>query len=185
MILSLVPSCVFQTLFFCRTRRALWIIVAIVCMLNFLAIGGKRLWIWRKEKNVAASGIQLQSQVQNEPINYGFAFNNAIHNMDVLSSKLLAIIIIVLLCIGLSIALSGLFIDQSNPEHIALRFFILFTTSSIFRAFICPIMLFITNENARTHVRSLFWNEWAPDFLQSYNPNRVQEIRLNPVNNRC
>ena len=184
MILYLVPSYVTQTCFY-RTIKTLWIILAIVCMLNFLAIGGKRLWIWRKEKKAAASGIQLQPEVQNEPMNYGFAFNNAIHNMDVLSSKLLAVIIIVSLGKGLTIALSGFFIDQSNPEHIALRFYILFTTSSIFRAFICPIMLFITNENARTYVKSLFWNEWVPDFLQSYNPNRVQEISQNLANNRC
>ena len=142
-------------------------------MLNFLSIGGKSLWIRWKEKKAAASGIQLQPEVQNEPINNGFAFNNVIHNMDVLSSKLLAMIIIAMLCIGLSIVLSGLYIDQSNPEHIALRFYILFTAGSIFRANIFPIMLFIMNETARTHVRSLFWNEWVLDFLQRYNPYRA------------
>ena len=137
-----------------------------------------------ERKKAAASGIQLQPEAQNAPMNNGFAFNNAIHNKDVLSSKLFATIVIVMLCIGLSIVLSGLFIDQSNPEHIAMRFFILFIATSIFRAIICPIMLFVMNEKARNHVQSLFWNEWAPDFLQSYNSNRVQEIRLNPVTNR-
>ena len=150
-----------------------------------MAIGGRRLWIWRKEKKAAASGIQLQPEVQNEPMNYGFAFNNAIHNMDVLSSKLLAVIIIVSLGKGLTITLSGLFIDQSNPVHIALRFYILFTSSSIFRAILFPILIFIMNEKARSHVKYFFWNECTPDFLQSYNPNRVHDIRLNPVTNRC
>ena len=159
----------------------LWIILAIVCMINFLAIIGKKLWIWRKEKKTAASGIQLQQEVQNPSNNNGFVFNNAIHNKDVLSSKLLAIILIAMLCLGLSIVLSGLFIDQSNSEHVAIRFYILFTASSIVRAIICPILLFLMNENAKSHVKSLFWNEWAPDFLQSYNPNRVHDIRLNPV----
>ena len=159
----------------------LWIILAIVSILNFLAIVGKKLWIWRKEKKALASGIQLQQEVQNPSINNGFSFNNAIHNKDVLSSKLLAIILIAMLCLGLSIVLSGLFIDQSNSEHVAIRFYILFTASSIVRAIICPILLFFMNENAKSHVKSLFWNEWAPDFLQSYNPNRVHDIRLNPV----
>ena len=152
-------------------------------MLNFLAIGGKRLWIWRKEKKAAASGIQLQSEAHNAPMNNGFAFNNMNHNMDVLSSKLLAIIVIVMLCIGLSVVLSGLYIDQSNPEHIAMQFYIIFTSSSIFRATVCPILLFFMNEKARSHVKSLFWNEWAPHYFQSYNPNRVRDIRLNPVTN--
>ena len=56
-------------------------------MLNFLAIGGRKLWIWRKEKKSAASGIQIQPEFQNAPMNNGFAFNNMIHNKDVLSSK--------------------------------------------------------------------------------------------------
>ena len=150
-------------------------------MLNFLAIVGKKLWIWRKEKKATASGIQLQQEVQNPPMNNGFAFNNAIHNKDVLSSKLFTIIIFAMLCLGLSIVLSGFFIDQSNPEHIAMRFYILFTVGSILRAIICPILLFVMNEKARSHVKSLFWNEWAPDFLQSFNPNRVHDIRLNHV----
>ena len=129
-------------------------------MLNFLAIGGKRLWIWRKEKN---AGVQLQPEAQKAPMkNNGFAFNNMIHNKDVLSSKSLAIIVIVMLCIGLSVVLSGLYIDQSNPEHIAMQFCIIFTSSSIFRAIVCPILLFFMNENAKNHVKSLFWNEWAP-----------------------
>ena len=162
----------------------LWIILAIVSILNFLAIVGKKLWIWRKEKKALASGIQLQQEVQNPSINNGFSFNNAIHNKDVLSSKLLAIILIAMLCLGLSIVLSGLFIDRSNPEHVALRFYIIFTASSIFRAIICPLLLFFMNEKARSHVTSLFWNELAPDYLQHYNPNRVQEISLNPVTNR-
>ena len=152
-------------------------------MLNFLAIGGKRLWIWRKEKKTAASGIQLQSEAHNAAMYNGFAFNNMNHNMDVLSSKLLAIIVIVMLCIGLSVVLSGLYIDQSNPEHIAMQFYIIFTSSSIFRATVCPILLFFMNEKARSHVKSLFWNEWAPHYFQSYNPNRVHDIRLNPVTN--
>ena len=170
---------------FYRTRRVLWIIAAIICMLNFLAIGGKRLCIWRKETKAAASGIQLQPEAQKAPINNGFAFNNMIHNKDVLSSKSLAIIVIVLLCIGLSVVLSGLYIDQSNPEHIAMRFYIIFISSSIFRAIVFPILLFFMNEKARNHVKSLFWNEWAPGFLQSYNPTRVHDIRLNSVTNRC
>ena len=31
----------------------------------------------------------------------------------------------------------------------------------------------------RRHVKTTFWNEWAPDFIQVYNPNRVVEIELN------
>ena len=85
-------------------------------MFDFLAIGGRKLWIWRKEKKSAASGIQIQPESQNAPMNNGFAFNNMIHNKDVLSSKQIAIMITVMLCIGLSIILSGLFIDRSNQN---------------------------------------------------------------------
>ena len=48
---------------------------------------------------------------------------------------------------------------------------------------IVPVLFFSFNKSARTHVKNEFW-ENAPDWLFQFNPDRVQEIELNPVNSR-
>ena len=164
-----------NTIFICRAHRKVWIAFAITTIFNFLAIKGKKLWIWRKEK-LAASQVQVQ-QEEAQQNGLGMIFNNVIHNKDVISPKLFAFIVVAIICLGLSIVLSGQYVDQLNPQHIAIRFYIHYTINTLFLVIVIPIMLFLMNDKAKSHVISLFWNEWAPDFLQNFNPNRVHEIR--------
>ena len=158
-----------------RAHRKFWIAFAVTAIFNFLAIKGKKLWIWRKEK-LAAAAAQVQIQQEEAPQNgLGMIFNNVIHNKDVISSKLFTFIVAIL-CLGLSILLSGLYVDQSNPQHQAIRFYIHYTINTLFLVIGIPLMLFLINEKAKSHVISFFWNEWAPDFIQKFNLNRVHGI---------
>ena len=89
-----------------RAHRKFWIAFAVTAIFNFLAIKGKKLWIWRKEK-LAAAAAQVQIQQEEAPQNgLGMIFNNVIHNKDVISSKLFTFIVVAILCLGLSILLS-------------------------------------------------------------------------------
>ena len=40
-----------------------------------------------------------------------------------------------------------------------------------------PILFFMLNETARKHIKIHFW-EWAPDFLQQLNPDRVFDVKI-------
>ena len=40
-----------------------------------------------------------------------------------------------------------------------------------------PIIFFILNDTARKHVKIHFW-EWAPDFIQQFNPDGVFQINI-------
>ena len=164
-----------HTISLCRAHRIFWIAFAVTAIFNFLAIKGKKLWIWRKEKLVA-SQVQIQ-QEQAQQNGIGMIFNNLMYNKDVISPKLFAFIVVTISCLGLSIVLSGLYVDQSNPQHQAIRFYIHYTIITLFLVIVIPIMLFLMNDKAKSHVISFFWNELAPDFLQKFNPNRVHEIR--------
>ena len=159
-----------------RAHRKFWIAFAVTAIFNFLAIKGKKLWIWRKEK-LAAAAAQVQIQQEEAPQNgLGMIFNNVIHNKDVISPKLFAFIVVTISCLGLSIVLSGQYVDRSNPQHIAIRFYIHYTINTLFLVLGIPLMLFLINEKAKSHVISFFWNEWAPDFIQKFNLNRVHGI---------
>ena len=43
---------------------------------------------------------------------------------------------------------------------------------------IVPLTFFIKNERARIHMKSYFWEKWAPDYLQQRNPNRPYKINV-------
>ena len=76
--------------------------------------------------------------------------------------------------------LSTYFIDKKSKNYLAIRFFIIEQAKFLARSVFLPIIFFAFNKGARRYVKVTFWNEWAPDFLQMYNPNRVEEIRLRP-----
>ena len=57
------------------------------------------------------------------------------------------------------------------------------TTFQLGLIVIVPSVFFCFNKNARTHVKNEFW-ENAPDWLFQFNPDRVEEIELNPVHAR-
>ena len=160
--------------------KILWIVSSTIIVINFLAIGAKKLWIYRKEQLQAAQLQVINQNQQPQQQNNAFLFNNAIHNDDVMSMKLHIIACTIAVALFLLPLLSSFFIDKNSKNHLAIRFFIIEQAKFLARAVLLPIMFFAFNKDARRHVKTTFWNEWAPDFLQAYDPNRVQEIKLKP-----
>ena len=105
--------------------------------------------------------------------------NNAIHNQDVMSLK--QDFVVSFICAGMVLGsfIASLFIQRNSPENLALKFYFNYNALSIARGLLVPVVFFSMNKQARRHVKTTFWNEWAPDFIQVYNPNRVVEIELN------
>ena len=66
-------------------------------------------------------------------------------------------------------------------EEVDFNFLINYRLTSLFSLICTPLVLLLSKKEARQHVKFLFWNEWAPDFIQVYNPIRVPEIRLNQI----
>ena len=160
----------------------MWIVSSTIIVLSFLAIGAKKLWIYRKEQIQAAQhqvlnhDRQQQHQQQNNPL----LFNNAIHNNDVMNMKQHIIACTVAVALFVLPLLSTYFIDKKSKNYLAIRFFIIEQAKFLARSVFLPIIFFAFNKDARRHVKVTFWNEWAPDFLQTHNPNREGEIRLRP-----
>ena len=71
-----------------RAHRIFWIAFAVTAIFNFLAIKGKKLWIWRREK-LAAAAAQVQIQQEEAPQNgLGMIFNNAQWKLRIFSENL-------------------------------------------------------------------------------------------------
>ena len=51
------------------------------------------------------------------------------------------------------------------------------TPYQLSRGIFFPILFFMVNEAARKHVKTYFW-EWAPDFIQQFNPDGVFEVNI-------
>ena len=144
-----------------------------------MAIGAKKLWIYRKEQIQAAQHQVINQDQQPQQQNNALLFNNAIHNDDVMNMKH---IIACAIAVGLFLLtyLSSFLLDKDSNNYLAIRFFIIEQAKFLARSVLLPIIFFAFNKDARKHVKTTFWNEWAPDFLQTHNPNRVEEIRLRP-----
>ena len=136
-------------------------------------------WHWRIEKNTLPQNIQPNFENQGTPSQNQGHFNNSMYNSDITSLKNLLLLISLIFFFWLIHGLSLSLIDKNETSHVALRFFITFRISSIFFVVICPLVLIVTKREAKQHIRFLFWNEWAPEFIQVYNPNRVHVIELN------
>ena len=156
-----------------------------ICFANFIAVGVRKLWHHIKAK-LAASQNPHQANIANQPNanNPPGLFNNARHNSDVTSLKN-----IFLFCLIAAIlyVIKGIFfgmIDEVGNAKIALYFFVTNRIVHIALLIISPLVLLVSKKDARQHVKFLFWNEWAPDFVQVYNPNRVHEIKLNPTTHK-
>ena len=114
-----------------RARKVWWGTFIAILVADNIAIGAKKLWIYRKDQLQTAQNqgaIVVDKNLHQQPQHNAFQLNNARHNQ---------------------------------------------------RAFLMPVLFFVMNKHARRHVKRTFWNEWAPDFIQVYNPNRVVEIELN------
>ena len=145
--------------------------MGILCLINFIAISGKRFWNWRREK------ITI-SQNQNNPSQNNEPFNNAVHNSDVTSIKNLFFLFITVAIAGMIRAVSLAFIDKAEISQIAFQYFVNYKVISIFSLICAPLVLLLSKTEARQYIKFLFWNEWAPDFIQLHNPNRVHGIGL-------
>ena len=155
--------------------------MATICLTNYIAIGCKKLWHWRKEKIAASQNQQLDIQNQENPAppNNNCLFNNSIYNTDITSLKNLLLVIIVAVSLWVIQGILLSLIDTSDGDQVAMKFFVMNRFHTVLFMFVSPIVLLVTQREAKQHVKYLFWNEWAPDFMQVYNPNRVHEIELN------
>ena len=158
----------------------MWTVSSIIIVINFLAIGAKKLWIYRKEQIQAAQHQVINQDQQPQEQNNALLFNNAIHNDDVMNMKQHIIVCAIAVGLFLLTYLSSFLLDKDSNNYLAIRFFIIEQAKFLVRSVLLPIIFFAFNKDARRHVKTTFWNEWAPDFLQTHNPNRVEEIRLRP-----
>ena len=154
--------------------------MALICLTNYIAIGIKKFWHWRKERKLASRNIQANIQIQeNESQNGGF-FNNSIYNTDVTSLRNIFILIIVVTLLWIIRGVSLSLIDKTESNQVAMQFFVTNRLSNTIFMVVSPLALLVSKDEARQHIKFLFWNEWAPDFIQTYNPNRVHEIKQTP-----
>ena len=152
-----------------------------ILLADNIAIGAKKLWIYRKDQLQAAQNqgaIVVNKNLHQQPQQNALQLNNARHNQDLTTwrQNILACLIFVGMILG---PYMTLFLVEKNENLEALRFFFTFNILFLARAFLMPVLFFVMNKHARRHVKRTFWNEWAPDFIQVYNPNRVDEIELN------
>ena len=140
--------------------------MGVLCLMNFIAISGKKFWYWRRDKIII-------SQSQSNPSQNNELFNNTVHNSDITSTKNLFFLFLTVALAGITRAVSLALIDKSESSQIAIQFFVNHKVISTFSLICAPLALLISKKDARQHVKFLFWNEWAPDFIQVYNPNRV------------
>ena len=138
------------------------------------------MWNHRKEQLQAAHHQVINQDQQPQQQNNALFFNNAIHNDDVVNMKQHIIACAIAVGLFLLTYLSSFLLDKDAKNYLAIRFFIIEEGKFLARSVFLPIVFFAFNKDARRHVKITFWNEWAPDFLQTYNPNRVEEIRLRP-----
>lgn len=157
--------------FYYRYRKVWWITMGVLCVMNFIAISANKFWHWRKEKMTI-------SQSQNNPSQNNEPFNNTVYNSDVTSIKNLFFLFLTVALAGIIRAVSLTLIDKDESSQIAFQFFVNYKVISTFSLICAPLVLLISKKEARQHIKFLFWNEWAPDFVQAYNPNRVHGIGL-------
>ena len=153
-------------------------------MANFTAIGAKKLWTFRKDQLQAAKnkggiiGATNQNPYQQQPPNHALQLNNDIHNRDVMNIRQDLLIYLIAICMVLGTYLTSFFVDKNSKNDIAITWFFNFNSVFLARALFVPVVFFVMNKYARRHVKATFWNEWAPDFIQNYNPNKVVEIKV-------
>ena len=165
-----------------RARKVLWVTFSVICIFNYILIGAKKLWTYRKDQQQAAQnqgGNVANINIHQQPQHNAMQLNNAIHNQDVMSIQQDVLVCLVSVGMVLCSYITSFLIDKNREDQLAVRFFFSFNARFLARAFLVPIVFFVMNKHARRHVKRTFWNEWAPDFIQVYNPIRVVEIELN------
>ena len=100
-------------------------------------------------------------------------FNNIIENHSLMTSYHSIFIMLIMLMSYIPVWTISDRNLVENPYLVPLRETPLQLTGGLF----IPIIFFILNDTARKHVKLHFW-EWAPDFLQWLNPDRVFEVNI-------
>ena len=153
-------------------------------MANFTAIGAKKLWNFRKGQLLAAKnkggiiGATNQNSHQQQPPNHALQLNNDLHNRDVMNIRQYFLVCLIAICMVLGTYLTSFFVDKNSKNDIAIKWFYNFNTVFLARALLVPVVFFAMNKHARRHVKTTFWNEWAPDFIQNYNPNNKRVVKI-------
>ena len=150
-----------------------------ICIVNYVLIGAKKLWTYRKLQAAQMQGRNIAIEnFQQQPQHNALQINNAIHNKDVMSITQDVLVCLVSIGMVLGTYITTLFIDKNREDHLAVRFFFNFNAAFLTRAFLVPVVFFAMNKHARRHVKTTFWNEWAPDFIQNYNPNNNRVVKI-------
>ena len=91
--------------------------MALICLTNYIAIVGKKIWHWRKEKIAASHNLQLDIQNQeHQAPNNNYFFNITMYNTDITSLKNLFLVIIITVMLWVIRGVSLTFIDTSDDE---------------------------------------------------------------------
>ena len=177
---SAFPKTLYNLCF--RARKIWWGTASAIWIINFILIGAKKLWTYRQDQLQAAQNQGSNGANENlhqQPQHNALQLNNTIHNQDVMSIKQDVLVCLVAVSMVLGTYIGSFLVDNNGEYYIVVRFFFNYNAMFLARAFLIPVIFFVMNKHARRHVKTTFWNEWAPDFIQVYNPNRVVEIELN------
>ena len=116
----------------------------------------------------------MKDHNQNPDVSYPVhQFNNIIENRSLLTSHQSFFIMLFMLMAHIPVMTISDKMLVENPYLVPLRAIPVQLSGGLF----IPIIFFILNDAARKHVKIHFW-EWAPDFLQRFNPDRVFEINI-------
>ena len=115
---------------------------------------------------IISKAYKDQNQVQPSP-GHGFNFNNLVHNPAVLND-------LQLLCVcTLFVTTASIprIINDKPPDTADMIFLSWLPLRWMF--FINPILFLYFNPAIRNHFKRDFW-DWAPDWLQKYNPYLIE-----------
>ena len=130
--------------------------------------------IWRSLKNISNANTH---SIQDQPSG---TFNNTTHNPKVLKNVQLFVIS----SIVISTSFVPYFVTGGKSLTSADEILLVWMPMRLAVGFITPSLVFIFNKNLKLYAQREFW-EWAPDYLQQYNPtliqvNDVEQIEIPP-----
>ena len=150
-------SILFDTFFRLMYHAKTFIITITFCL---IAMVGKKLQIKWKDRNLV---VDIPQQ-NNNPSSINF--NTQYKNKDLLSQNQNIAIFSIISVVSILISLMFFFSKDSPWWTFGfLRFF-----NTWILCFILPVLFLICSQEARNHVKIMFWNEWAPDFVRNMYP---------------
>ena len=121
-----------------------------ICIVNYVLIGAKKLWTYRKLQAAQMQGRNIAIEnFQQQPQHNALQINNAIHNKDVMSITQDVLVCLVSIGMVLGTYITTLFIDKNREDHLAVRFFFNFNAAFLTRAFLVPVVFFAMNKGIK------------------------------------